>query len=225
MEPILLEQRARAARKPAAPARGRLRGARRPAPVLGWRTVQRRLAIGIVLVAAAGALATRVTNAAARPLVAIHRTGREIQTLEDRLASGSGMFGRVKGIESTIADWLDRALAQPSALDIPESKLVFIDGEISPGEAPGATKLTVPFAILILVSFPISRYLPVPALWAGFIVGWILQFVGHIVYEKKSPAFFTNVRQLLVGPLWIIGTLGAPRSTLLESPGKARLEG
>jgi uncharacterized membrane protein YGL010W len=88
-----------------------------------------------------------------------------------------------------------------------------------------SVKLTVPFAILILVSFPIARYLPVSVLWAGFIVGWVLQFVGHMVYEKRSPAFFTNVRQLLVGPLWIIGTLGAPRSTLLESPGKARLEG
>jgi uncharacterized membrane protein YGL010W len=88
-----------------------------------------------------------------------------------------------------------------------------------------SVKLTVPFAALILVSFAISRYIPVSALWAGFIVGWILQFVGHIVYEKKSPAFFTNLRQLLVGPLWIIGTLGAPRSTPLEAPGKAPLEG
>jgi uncharacterized membrane protein YGL010W len=88
-----------------------------------------------------------------------------------------------------------------------------------------SVKLTIPFAALILVSFPISTFVPLEALWAVFIGGWILQFVGHIVYEKKSPAFFTNVRQLVVGPLWIIGTLGAPRSTLLESPGKARLEG
>ena len=34
--------------------------------------------------------------------------------------------------------------------------------------------------------------------------GWALQFVGHYVYEKKSPAFFRNVTHLLVGPLWIL---------------------
>jgi hypothetical protein len=71
-------------------------------------------------------------------------SGAEIQALEDRLASGTGMFGRVTGIESTIADWVDRVLAQPSAIDIRESKLVFIDGEISPGEVPGATTIPVP---------------------------------------------------------------------------------
>ncbi len=37
-----------------------------------------------------------------------------------------------------------------------------------------------------------------------FVVGWILQFVGHSVYEKKSPAFLTNFLHLLVGPLWIL---------------------
>jgi hypothetical protein len=70
--------------------------------------------------------------------------GTELQTLDDRLASGTGMFGRVTGIESTIADWIDRALARPAAVDIPESKLVYNDGEISPGETPGSTKISVP---------------------------------------------------------------------------------
>jgi uncharacterized membrane protein YGL010W len=37
-----------------------------------------------------------------------------------------------------------------------------------------------------------------------FVLGWILQFIGHYVYEKKSPAFFRNVTHLLVGPLWIL---------------------
>jgi uncharacterized membrane protein YGL010W len=39
---------------------------------------------------------------------------------------------------------------------------------------------------------------------ALFIVGWIFQFVGHSVYEKRSPAFLTNALHLLVGPLWIL---------------------
>lgn len=37
-----------------------------------------------------------------------------------------------------------------------------------------------------------------------FVFGWILQFVGHGVYEKRQPAFLTNLVHLLVGPLWIL---------------------
>ena len=39
---------------------------------------------------------------------------------------------------------------------------------------------------------------------ALFVAGWILQFVGHSVYEKQSPAFFRNFVHLLIGPLWIL---------------------
>jgi uncharacterized membrane protein YGL010W len=39
---------------------------------------------------------------------------------------------------------------------------------------------------------------------ALFIIGWILQFVGHSVYEKRQPAFLKNALHLLVGPLWIL---------------------
>lgn len=37
-----------------------------------------------------------------------------------------------------------------------------------------------------------------------FVFGWIIQFVGHYVYEKKSPAFYRNLVHLLVGPLWVL---------------------
>ena len=39
---------------------------------------------------------------------------------------------------------------------------------------------------------------------AIFVLGWIFQFIGHSVYEKKQPAFFRNFVHLLVGPLWIL---------------------
>ncbi len=42
---------------------------------------------------------------------------------------------------------------------------------------------------------------------ALFVVGWILQFVGHSVYEKRQPAFLTNAMHLLVGPLWILNDM------------------
>ena len=36
-----------------------------------------------------------------------------------------------------------------------------------------------------------------------FIVGWILQFVGHFI-EGNQPAFFHNPIYLLVGPWWLV---------------------
>jgi len=50
----------------------------------------------------------------------------------------------------------------------------------------------------------VGGLVPVPVAVGLFILGWVLQFVGHYVYEKKSPAFFRNVTHLLVGPLWIL---------------------
>jgi uncharacterized membrane protein YGL010W len=51
---------------------------------------------------------------------------------------------------------------------------------------------------------------------ALFVIGWILQFVGHSVYEKRQPAFLTNTLHLLVGPLWILNdvvhVVGSPSS-------------
>lgn len=49
-----------------------------------------------------------------------------------------------------------------------------------------------------------GRVLPIPAAVALFVLGWVFQFVGHYVYEKKAPAFFRNFAHLLVGPLWIL---------------------
>ena len=49
----------------------------------------------------------------------------------------------------------------------------------------------------------VGRLLPLPLALALFVLGWILQFAGHYVWEKKSPAFFRNLTHLLVGPLWI----------------------
>jgi len=65
-------------------------------------------------------------------------------------------------------------------------------------------------ALMLIVS--VAFYLAGAALpfWinvALFVVGWILQFVGHSVYEKRQPAFLTNAMHLLVGPLWILNDI------------------
>ncbi|PYQ19595.1 MAG: hypothetical protein DMF81_21345, partial [Acidobacteria bacterium] len=50
----------------------------------------------------------------------------------------------------------------------------------------------------------LGRPLPPGLALVLFVLGWVLQFVGHYVYEKRSPAFFRNLAHLLVGPLWIV---------------------
>jgi uncharacterized membrane protein YGL010W len=40
-----------------------------------------------------------------------------------------------------------------------------------------------------------------------FVVGWIIQFVGH-AFEGRKPAFFDDLRGLLVGPLFIVAEWG-----------------
>jgi uncharacterized membrane protein YGL010W len=49
-----------------------------------------------------------------------------------------------------------------------------------------------------------GRYLPPMVALGLFLGAWVLQFIGHYVYEHRSPAFFRNVTHLLVGPLWVL---------------------
>jgi len=40
-----------------------------------------------------------------------------------------------------------------------------------------------------------------------FVIGWVLQFIGHY-FEGKKPAFVDDIVGLFVGPLFIIAELG-----------------
>jgi uncharacterized membrane protein YGL010W len=42
-----------------------------------------------------------------------------------------------------------------------------------------------------------------------FVVGWVIQFIGHY-YEGKKPAFADDVVGLLVGPMFVVLELLAP---------------
>jgi uncharacterized membrane protein YGL010W len=68
--------------------------------------------------------------------------------------------------------------------------------------------LDAPLALVMLAATSafaaVGRAVPALLCIALFVLGWILQFVGHYVYEKKSPAFYKNLTHLLVGPLWIL---------------------
>lgn len=36
-----------------------------------------------------------------------------------------------------------------------------------------------------------------------FFVGWVFQFIGHF-FEKAKPAFFDDIKQLFIGPLFLV---------------------
>ena len=63
-----------------------------------------------------------------------------------------------------------------------------------------ALSMLVGYALLDAVGRLIP---PLPALGL-FVFGWILQGIGHSVYEKNSPAFLRNFVHLAIGPLWIL---------------------
>jgi uncharacterized membrane protein YGL010W len=61
------------------------------------------------------------------------------------------------------------------------------------------------FMLLAYVALDLAGHFIPPRTAAGlFVLGWVLQGVGHYVYEKNSPAFFRNFVHLAVGQLWIL---------------------
>jgi uncharacterized membrane protein YGL010W len=59
------------------------------------------------------------------------------------------------------------------------------------------------FTAFLLLIYLGTRQLDWPVALGLFLLGWVFQFIGHGVYEKRSPAFFKNLAHLLVGPLWV----------------------
>lgn len=56
----------------------------------------------------------------------------------------------------------------------------------------------------LLFSYVIGALLlPLWLLVFLFVGGWIIQYVGHLRYEGKNPAFYQNLQHLLVGPAWV----------------------
>lgn len=36
-----------------------------------------------------------------------------------------------------------------------------------------------------------------------FVVGWLFQIVGHVVFERRKPAFLDDLSQMLIGPMFL----------------------
>ncbi len=78
-------------------------------------------------------------------------------------------------------------------------------------------KLALPYLLFALGWYGMGKSLPLGWQLGLFAVGWIFQGVGHRVFEKNSPAFFSNVRHLLIGPFWLFATwIGYPRTAPSE---------
>lgn len=80
-------------------------------------------------------------------------------------------------------------------------------------------KRAVPFSILTLALYWTSLWVPLWIHGMLFVGGWVLQGIGHYVYEKKSPAFLTNLSHLFVGPFWIYCRVVKPAKV---SPGSVQ---
>ena len=79
----------------------------------------------------------------------------------------------------------------------PELLVLYREAHRHPG-----TRLTHMFGIpLIVLALPMLLVNLSLAL-AMFVLGWVLQFIGHYVFEKNDPQFFGDPRNLLVGVLW-----------------------
>ena len=68
-------------------------------------------------------------------------------------------------------------------------------------------KLTALFILPMAALYFIGASVSIPVLIAMQVVGWVLQYIGHYTYEKKSPAFFRNMEHVFIGPLWVFAKI------------------
>jgi uncharacterized membrane protein YGL010W len=61
-------------------------------------------------------------------------------------------------------------------------------------------------AALFGICFPLAWVTPWPVVVAVAVIGWTIQLLGHVVWEKKQPAFVHNLVHALVGPLYFVAT-------------------
>jgi uncharacterized membrane protein YGL010W len=69
-------------------------------------------------------------------------------------------------------------------------------------DARGAILSTIAFAAL----YVLGTHLAWPFSVAAFVIGWILQLVGH-TFEGSKPKFLENLIYLLIGPLYVFDEL------------------
>jgi uncharacterized membrane protein YGL010W len=67
--------------------------------------------------------------------------------------------------------------------------------------------LAVGVALLLVPLYLVGAAIPTGWLWIILAVGVVLLYVGHFVFERRSPAFHKNAIHMLIGPLWMAARL------------------
>lgn len=65
-------------------------------------------------------------------------------------------------------------------------------------------RIAIGIFIAGMAAYAIAQPLSPSVLASIFCLGWALQFTGHRIFEKNSPAFFDNLVHLFIGPRWLI---------------------
>lgn len=81
-----------------------------------------------------------------------------------------------------------------------------------------SVKLAVVMAVLFALCFPLASVVSWPVVVAIAVVAWVIQLAGHVVWEKRSPAFVRNLLQALVGPLYFVAILLGDWRVTTEAP-------
>ena len=68
-------------------------------------------------------------------------------------------------------------------------------------------RLAVPFAFAAALSHAAGSRLPLAVLWSLFAAGWVVQYLGHLLFERRRPAFHRSLAHLLIGRLWVFAKL------------------
>lgn len=68
-------------------------------------------------------------------------------------------------------------------------------------------RLAAIMALWYGLCIPLGRWAPWSVIIGAAAVGWVIQLLGHLIWEKKSPAFLTNLKQALIGPLYFAARL------------------
>ncbi len=84
------------------------------------------------------------------------------------------------------------------------------------------TRFGIAMAVQLAAMLAIGQWFAAQgtALWLGagvglFVVGWIIQFIGHY-YEGKKPAFVDDLVGLLIGPLFVMAEFAFALKLRLE---------
>lgn len=61
--------------------------------------------------------------------------------------------------------------------------------------------------VFVAASAVLATRLPGWTGWAAFAAGCLCQYLGHVVCEKRRPAFTKDLAHLLIGPAWLVREL------------------